>query len=227
MNFVTAADEGYFHFVYDFVEKTREVFPYANIVVYDLGMTTEQMFFTKAMGAIYCKWDKVQSNGKYPEGYTPRALHKPSMLFHAARNLAGPIVYMDVDAYPVAHFEVPDCDVAVTMKRRDVMKLYKDTPLEEYLGRLDAGTIMFGTGEARELFIAKWAMDMQDDPNPSDQKSLNNIIDECHDWIKYNVTRKLLVGGDPVRVQILHEGNYNSAFLHPDAKIIHKRVHEQ
>ncbi len=202
------------------------MFPDAMIVVYDLGMTWDQTRLTKYMGATYCQWTKHNSDGKYPKGYIPRALHKPSMLFHAARHLEGPIIYLDVDAYPVNYFKIPDCDVAVTMKRKDQMAQHKGTELEEYLGKLDAGVIMFGPDEPREYFIAKWAMDMQDDPNPSDQKSLNRVVDECHDWKKYNVTRKLDVAGDEVRVHILHEGEYNSAFMHNDAKIVHKRVHE-
>jgi len=148
------------------------------------------------------------------------------MLFHATRNCTGDIVYMDVDAYPVAYFEVPDCDVAVTMKRKDQMAQHRGTPLEEYLGKLDAGVIMFGSDLKRELFIAKWAMDMQDDPSPSDQKSLNRVVDECHDWEKYNVTRSLDIGGDVIKIHILHEGEYNSSFMHNGAKIVHERVHE-
>jgi hypothetical protein len=53
------------------------------------------------------------------------------------------------------------------------------------------------------------------------------VVDECHDWEKYNVTRKMDIGGETLRVRILHEGEYNSSFMHPDAKILHLRVHEQ
>ena len=64
---------------------------------------------------------------------------------------------MDIDAIPVRHFEFPDCDVAVTMKRREEIQRYENTALEEYLGYLDAGVIMLGPiAQKRELFVAKW-----------------------------------------------------------------------
>ncbi|MHA2070125.1 MAG: hypothetical protein ACXABY_37640, partial [Candidatus Thorarchaeota archaeon] len=200
LNIVTASDKNYFKYVPDFVSRCREVFPDAHMVLYDLGITLGQLGLTKSMDVTYCQWQPVRHRGSYPDGYIPRALHKPSMLFHAARHLRGPIIYMDVDAYPVSPFVIPDCDVAVTMKRKDQMAQYRGTELEEYLGKLDAGVIMFGPNEAREFFIAKWAMDMQDDPNPSDQKSLNRVVGECHDWEKYNITRNLDVAGDIVKI---------------------------
>ena len=196
------------------------------MIVYDLGMSSHQLGLINYFLVKYKQWYPMKGHGKYPEGYKPRALHKPSMLLNAARTLDGPIVYMDVDAIPVKYFEVPDCDVAVTMKRKDAMKQYKDTPLEEYLGLLDAGVIMFGADKKRELFIADWILDMSKDPNPSDQKSLNKIVGRCHNWETYNVTKNLDVGDETLRIRILHEDDFNSSVAHPDAKILHLRVHE-
>jgi hypothetical protein len=229
LNIVTAADKDYFKFLPEFIEQTRLVFPDAKIYVYDLGMTYDQLYALDHSNVSIRGWRKVvpKDHAPYPIGYTPRALHKPSMLYNLSRHADGPIVYMDVDAYPVNYFKVPDCDVAVTMKRKDQMAQHRGTPLAEYLGKLDAGVIMFGPDAKRGLFLAKWVLDMQNDDCPSDQKSLNNVVGECHDWEKYNVTRQYPIAGTTVRVHILHEGEYNSSFMHPDAKILHLRVHEQ
>jgi hypothetical protein len=210
-----------------FLEQVYTVFPDARMVVYDLGMSSHQLGMINYFLVKYKQWHPMKSHGKYPDGYRPRALHKPSMLLNAARTLNGPIVYMDVDAVPVSYFEVPDCDVAVTMKSKQNMKLFVNSPLEEYLGLLDAGVIMFGPDEKRELFIADWLLNMSKDPNPSDQKSLNKIVGRCHDWDTYNCTKNLDIGDETLRVRILHEDDYNSSTAHPDAKVVHLRVHEQ
>lgn len=202
------------------------VFPSARLILYDLGMSSHQLGMIDYFLVKYRPWRPFKSTGEYPEGYKPRAIHKPSMLLNAARALDGPIVYMDVDAIPVSYFDVPDCDVAVTMKRRSEMKKYAGTPLEEYLGLLDAGVVMFGPDEKRELFIADWILNMGRDKSPSDQKSLNKIVGRCHNWETYNVTKNLEIGDETVRVRILHEDDYNSSVAHPDAKILHLRVHE-
>jgi hypothetical protein len=209
-----------------FLEQAYTIFPAARLVVYDLGMSSHQLGMINYFLVKYKPWYPMKSHGEYPDGYKPRALHKPSMLLNAARTLKGPIVYMDVDAVPVSHFEVPDCDVAVTMKSKDNMKFFANSPLEEYLGLLDAGVIMFGPEEKRELFIADWLLDMSKDPNPSDQKSLNKVVGRCHEWKTYNCTKNLEIGDDTVRVRILHEDDFNSSTAHPDAKILHLRVHE-
>ena len=220
---MTATDAEYFHFLPRFLEQAREVFPSASITVYDLGMNYIQQEKIYAQ-LVRCRpWRKKKTDGKYPEGYYPRALHKPHMLYHAHRHLHGPILYLDVDAYPVSYFDMPDCDVAVTKKNILSVAQYANTPLEEYLGFLDAGVIMLGPDKKRELFLAKWAKDMQDDPSPSDQKSLNRVVGEGD----YNTTRELDIGGDTLKIHILHEGIYNSSFMHPEAKIVHLRVHEQ
>lgn len=209
------------------MEQVYNIFPHAKMILYDLGMSSHQLGLINYFLVKYKPWKPIRWEGDYPEGYKPRALHKPSMLLNAARSLKGPIVYMDVDAVPVSYFEVPDCDVAVTMKRKDTMKSYAGTPLEEYLGQLDAGVIMFGANERRELFIASWILNMSEDSSPSDQKSLNRVVGRCHDWETYNCTKNLDIGDETLRVRILHEDDYNSSTAHPDAKILHLRVHEQ
>lgn len=203
------------------------MFPEARMVLYDLGMSSHQLGLINYFLVKYKPWTPVKPRGKYPDGYVPRALHKPSMLLNAARKLEGPIVYMDVDAVPVNHFNVPDCDVAVTMKSKETMAQYANTPLQEYLGFLDAGVIMFGPDEKRELFIAEWLNDMREDDSPSDQKSLNRVVGKCHDWKDYNVTKDLEIAEETLRVRILHEDDYNSSTAHPEANILHLRVHEQ
>ena len=226
MNIVTACDREYYKFLPRFLEQAIRVMPFVNIVVYDLGMSTRQINAIEFTRVKYQPWAKFTSDGVYPEGYKPRALHKPSMLLHACRSWRGPIVYMDVDTIIVSEFEVPDCDVAVTMKRREEIKKYAGTDLEEYLGFLDAGVIMFGPDNKRELFCAAWVIDLQKDNQHSDQKSLNRIVARCHNKTKYNITKKLEIADDVLRIRILHEDDYNSSVASPDAKILHLRVHE-
>lgn len=227
LNIVTASDRNYFKFVFRFIEQAHLIFPGARIILYDLGMSGHQLGLINYFLVKWKPWTPMRSKGEYPHGYKPRALHKPSMLLNASRSLSGPMVYMDVDAIPIAYFDVPDCDVAVTMKSKDIMRFYRGTELEEYLGLLDAGVIMFGENKRnRELFIADWLLNMSKDPNPSDQKSLNKVVGRCHDWDTYNCTKNLAIGDETVRVKILHEDDYNSSTAHPDAKILHLRVHE-
>lgn len=226
MNIVTACDDKYFKFLPRFIEQTANVLPNANVIVYDLGMTHAQAEAIAFSGTNFKPWNTFKSNGVYPDGYIPRALHKPSMLLNACLRFRGPIVYMDVDAVPIAPFEVPDCDVAVTMKSHSEMRKYRGTPLNEYLGYLDAGVVMFGSDEKRELFCAEWILDLGRDKNPSDQKSLNRILSKCHDFRTYNCTKNLYIGGEKLRARILHEDEYNSSVASPKAKILHLRVHE-
>lgn len=226
MNIVTACDSKYFKFLPRFIEQVATVLPGCEIKIYDIGMTFPQQQSIAFSGTKFYPWTSFKSKGTYPKGYIPRALHKPSMLLHACRSLKGTIVYMDVDAVPIAPFEVPDCDVAVTMKSRNEMMKYRGTPLDEYLGYLDAGVVMFGPHERRELFCARWILDLCKDENQSDQKSLNRIVSECTDFSTYNCTHNLFIADENIRVRVLNENEYNSSTAHPDAKILHLRVHE-
>ena len=203
MRIVTAADARYFdHLLRQIVSahSNLDVIP----DVFDLGLTDVQVDALGMMGVDV--WDKPlltpEPGVGYPEGYRPKALHKPAMLLEYCDIHDDDVVYMDADAWVARPFDFPTKGLGLTNVRDVIVESYLGTPMEGYVGPYHSGVVFLSGGCMN--FLLEWEKDINEDLLPSDKKSMNRAAK------RYHVTE-------------LNEYEFNSRTMLPFTKIFHSQ----
>ena len=204
MKIVTAADANYFgHLLRQIVSahSNLDVIP----DVFDLGLTDIQVDTLGMMGVDV--WDvpalTPEPGVGYPEGYRPKALHKPAMLVeYCIQHAWHDVIYMDADAWVAKPFDFPTTGLGLTRVRDVIMESYWGTPMEQYVGPYHSGGVFLGMGCMK--FLLEWEEDINEDLLPSDKKSMNKAAEA------YCITE-------------LDEYEFNSRTMLPFTKIFHSQ----
>ena len=203
MRIVTAANANYFdHLLRQIISAHRNL----DVVpdVFDLGLTDIQVDALGMMGVDV--WDKPLLTPEpgigYPDGYRPKALHKPAMLVEYCDMYDDDIIYMDADAWIARPFGFPSAGIGLTRVRDVIMESYWETPMEEYVGPYHSGVVFLGRGCMN--FVLEWEEDINEDLLPSDKKSMNKVVAD------YPVAE-------------LDEYRFNSRTMLPFTKIFHSQ----
>ncbi len=199
MRIVTASDSNYFDFLLQQVIACKghlDILP----SVYDLGLNDGQREFLKLAGmrVLHCPDHPRPGNG-YPRGYSPTALHKPTMLLDFCYRTEDDVLYLDADAKPVDNFEFPDVELGATKANGKVLSSYGGTDIAQYIGPFHTSVVFLKFTENRISFLRAWATDLENDELPSDMKSFNRVAE----------------------VTELDEEVWNSTTKYPHTKIVH------
>lgn len=105
-------------------------------------------------------------------GVFPDCLHKPVLIKTVCAAYPGElVVYLDVDAFPVARFDEVDdgtFDVGVTIRMNGDSSVPR---FFAYMGMVNAGVIIFRANERTRAYVDAWEAATLDHEN--DQKALN------------------------------------------------------
>jgi len=214
MVFISAADTKFYFFLPYQVAQIERLFPKARVLVYDLGMTEQEVSCLREWGVEVKKWHIGPGDPVKAPNYYPRALHKPSMILDALERYPNETaVYLDADAIPNRKFSVPTgCDVAVTLVNQDDLAWLEANPHIEYNGIFNTGVMMFGRSKRRLAFVAEWSDRLSESTElESDQRIAWLLLEEMEGFSRqeYDVTNVLSVRGEDVMVRVLHADVWN------------------
>lgn len=170
---VTAADEK-FKPILDLWEE-RVIACGMTPVIYDLGgLGRGQSFIPMVKG-----YNLFRLQGYYSTlasgQYKSRAVHKPLICEHAAKELAAPFLYLDMDAIlrgePTKMYG--DWAVGVTVRPPSEWDRTTDEK-RSYLGKINAGVLWFNNMPDSRDFIAAWKKMTLEEEN--DQRALNLLL---------------------------------------------------
>ena len=195
MKILTAGNKNFKPLILKSLEKIKE-FNYES-VVYDLG----GLGFGKEF-----KVDKKDFNR--PRIQPVPATFKPKIIKDCLSNMKKDrtLVYLDGDAFlmkNIDEIEYDNYDVGITVRTEHEVKKYKNYRPK---GSINSGVIFLRNTKIAMEFIDEW-IDKALEEN-SDQISLNSLLGDCVDVLKYDQT----VRKDELKVKLFRTTIYNNYY---------------
>ena len=177
MKFVTASDSKYFACLMMQIAAVKSCFGQLP-TVYDIGLIEEQRRALESHGIYVIECPLFPKEGDdYPDGYRPRALFKPEIMYEFCEKYPDTdVVYLDADSRPINKFDFPTDNIGLVLVEEEIKELYKGSPAWEYIGPYYAGVIFLKSNHDRMNLLEEWAKDLWQDKLPSDTKSLNKVV---------------------------------------------------